>query len=193
VLPASLTDHADRYWTLRNKLIRRATINSTFSVVASFVSVVLALSAVIVTINTQRQLKEIDLRQNFLKRYDELVFEVKPRTMSAPANSDDEKKAAQLMAFSYYHRFWDLQLEEYQFWREGLIDKQIYASWMDFRRSEMQNNESLQGISYRQAWDEMTKYLKGRERPALNYYSEFINFMDGVFQGKSESYENGPR
>ena len=193
VLPVSLTDHADRYWTLRNKLIARATMNSTLSVTASFVSVVLALFAVYSTSSTQRQLKEIDLRQNFLRRYEELVFDVKPKTVSAPTNTDDEKKAAQSMAFTYYHRFWDLQLEEYQFWKEGLIDKAIYASWMDFRRSEMQNNETLQGISYRQAWDEMKTYLRGRERKGSNYYKEFIDFMDGVFDGKSETYENGPR
>ena len=184
-----LKNHPDNHWTVRNRLIRRATLNSGLSLFVSLVSVVLAYYAFTTTTSTQHELKEIDLRQNFQKRYEELVFDAKEKA-SVPI---EDKEQARKVAVSYYHRLWDLQLEEYQYWKDGLIKPEVYASWMDFRRKEWKTNDSLQGVTYQQAWAEMKSYFLDNEPGRVAYYKEFTDFMEGVFQGKTETYASGPR
>ena len=176
---------------------------------ASFFSLVLALLVLAYTTNTQkrltekalqaqqelaekarqaqRDLKQIDLRQDFLKRYEEIVFDEKEKVKSLRARTPKEKEIARKKAFSYYHRFWDLQLEEYQFRCDGLIDKRIYASWMDFRRGEHRDNDNLQGITYKEGWEESKKYFLDREPSRAPYYTYFTGFMEKVFQGDTQA------
>jgi hypothetical protein len=193
--------HADQYWTLRNKLISRTAKNSTLSVIASFVSLMIALTVVVYTTSTQKQLtaqalkaqrelKEIDLRQFFLKRYEEIVFDQREKVESLPANTP--KEILEKKARSYYHRFWDLQLEEYQFRCSHLIDERIYSSWMDFRYGEFRENADLQGINYRTGWEEAKDYFSKREPQKKRYYTNFIGFMDKVFNGETTADPNCP-
>lgn len=199
-----IRNHPDNYWTKRNELIWRTTRNSTISVLASFISMVLALYVVYLTTTTQtaltdkamkaqRELKEIDLRQNFLKRYEEIAFDQKERVKALRAESAQDKELAREKAVSYYRRFWDLQLEEYQFRCDGLIDERIYASWMDFRHEEYRGNEALQGITYQDGWKEVSDYFLNRERSKRPYYANFISFMEKVFKGETEADLDCPR
>jgi hypothetical protein len=188
-IAAKIKNHPDNQWTVRNKLIRQATINSGLSLFVSLVSIVLAYYAFTTTTSTQRELKAIDLRQSFQKRYEELVFDGKDKA-SAPVQDQGQ---AQKLAIGYYHRFWDLQLEEYQYWKDGLVDAEVYASWMDFRRLEWKANDPLQGVTYQQAWAEVKVYFLNHETNRIAYYKEFTDFMEGVFQGKTETYAKGPK
>lgn len=77
------------------------------------------------SINIQRQheMKMVDLMTHFQNRYDVLMWEVAPAV--------DEMEDAQ----SYFSRYWNLQLEQYEYWQEGLIEDDIYAYWMGLRRA----------------------------------------------------------
>ena len=138
-------------------------------------------------LRAQRELKEIDVRHYLLKRYEEIVFDEKEKVKSLRARTSMEKQIARNSAFSYYHRFWDLQLEEYQFRCDGLIDKRVYASWMDFRRGEYQINNHLQSVTYKEGWEEAKIYFLEREPSRAPYYTYFIEFMEKVFQGETQA------
>lgn len=196
-----ISTHADQYWTLRNKLIRWTAITSTLSVAASFVSLMIALGVVLYTTSTQkeltaqalkaqRELKEIDLRQFFLKRYEEIVFDQREKVESLPA--DTPKEILEKKAKNYYHRFWDLQLEEYQFRCSQLIDEKIYASWMDFRYGEFRDNAYLQGTNYQDGWEEAKRYFRDREPSKKPYYENFIKFIEKVSHGETTADLNCP-
>ena len=55
------------------------------------------------TLETQQELKGIDLLVYFQKRYDDLIYDGKKKVNDKNTATD------------YYHRFWDLQFEQYQY------------------------------------------------------------------------------
>lgn len=139
-------DHAHHYWTLRNKLLVASIVISAVSICFSAASVGLALWALTKSIENQRQsidnqrdLKGIDLLVTFQKRYDELAYDIRSKV-------DSDERATE-----YYHRFWDLQFEQYQYWKVGMIQPEIYGSWMEFRRQEFVRNYKIRRLPSRMA------------------------------------------
>src|SRR6266478_5403547 len=150
-LKARIKSHPDNYWTLRNVLILVTTTVSSVGLALSLASFILAYKASATSSATQRELrdqdfkrqvnlrdedferqrllKETDLRQYCQRRYDDLAYETGARVKS---KSDSR---------SYYKRFWDLQFEQYQYCKDGLIAQKIFATWMASRRLEYDENE----------------------------------------------------
>jgi hypothetical protein len=192
--PAEHQDHADNSWTLRNKLIGFSILFSFLSIVVTTVSVLIALSAVKRSaenqrniVENQRDMKGIDLLVSFQQRYDALAYDARSQ---ASLNITDAEKSTKAM--EWYRRFWDLQFEQYQYWKKGYINYDIYESWMDFRWHEWDTNDSLNGVTYRVGWkDTKEKHFGGRPS-GVSYYKDFICFMENVFDGKSDVYRNGP-
>jgi hypothetical protein len=99
------------------------------------------------SINIQRQheMKMIDLMTHFQGRYDVLMWEV------APAVDDIED------ARSYFSRYWNMQLEQYEYWQEGLIEDDVYAYWMGLRREAYNDAEyrpfrTFPDYTFQQGW-----------------------------------------
>ncbi|SRR6266478_5183842 len=177
-------DHADNYWTLRNKLFVASIAISAVSICFSAVSLGLAVWALTKSIENQRQsianqrdLKGIDLLVTFQKRYDELAYDVRSKV-------DSDEKATE-----YYHRFWDLQFEQYQYWKLGMIQPEIYGSWMEFRRQEFVRNYKIRNVTFQEGWLEGKNYLFAGDPKRSGYYKEFADFMDGVFRGEDWRYK----
>lgn len=188
--------HPDNYWTLRNKLILVTTAVSTVSLGLSLFSLILVSKVAYTNVQTQRELraqdyarqeefgnrdfkrqralKEADLRQNCQRRYDDLAYETKARVKS---ESD---------AKGYYKRFWDLQFEQYQYCKDGLIDPKIFATWMDSRRLEFRNDEPVGKMGYQAGWHYMAEHFKDHDdvNRGAGSYTEFVNFMNDVFQAQ---------
>src|SRR5260221_9848157 len=107
--PSEHRDHADNYWTMRNRLIGISIVLSFLSVVVSTASVFFAVSALKENQRSQLDMKGIDLLVSFQKRYDDLAYDARAAANSTSSDSARSKKATE-----WYHRFWDLQFEQYQ-------------------------------------------------------------------------------
>ena len=76
-----------------------------------------------------------------------------------PAIMKDRELVAKqkLSSDKYWRSFWFLQQEQYYLWKDGMINNNIFQIWMNFRRSEWNRNESLAGVSYRDAYQTVVK------------------------------------
>jgi hypothetical protein len=160
-------------WSLRNKL-------ALISTIFSGLSWGFAIGALMYSVSTQYQMKNIDLLIYFQKRYDDVAYDMKGRVGKEYKPED------------YYHRFWDLQFEQYQYWRLGLIRQDIYSSWMGVRLSDWKRDEDLGGMKYRQGWEEAQRYLSNGSTNNPKYYDDFVKFMNAIHDGHTEVYINGP-
>jgi hypothetical protein len=169
--------HADNRITVRNVLMFVGLLVSMTSVILAYRALNASTAAQVGSTATQRQLKEIDLRQSFQKRYDDLSDDLKLKVKS---RQDAE---------TYYRRYWRLQLEEYQYWCEGMIDEKLYDTWANSRRYEWNTNVPLNykggAYLYREGWDAMKKYLNVRNQGNSAPYENFMKFFDNtIFRSK---------
>ncbi len=104
-----------------------------------------------ITMNTnttvQHEMKQIDLMRHFQDRYDKIIWEVSKEVT-------DERTAN-----AYFDRYWNLQLEQYEYWKQGLIDDDVFAYWMKLRRESYMDaewrpfEETLPDYTYKQGWE----------------------------------------
>lgn len=117
----------------------------------------------------QREMKTIDLKKDYQKRYDELVWDIQSKVK----NDND--------ALKWHERFWNLQLEQYEYWIQGFIDHDEYEYWMEFRRTSYRNkfnpfDDNSITISFEKGWEESVEKLK------LHMHKKrFDDFMDKIF------------
>jgi hypothetical protein len=137
-----------------------------------------AVVALLYTVHNEREMKTIDLLTHFQQRYDYLVYEEQRKLQALP------EEQARPQAEAFYRRFWDLQLEQYQEWREGFITPEIFSSWMNFRRCEWERNEKVGGVTYREGWEGFKKYLGNDD-------DGFSAYMEEVFKNRRAVCANG--
>jgi hypothetical protein len=139
-----------------------------------------AIFAVILSIFTFRfsqrrlhEMKTIDLMRSFQDRYDRLVFE----------DSIDETPEGER---HFYLRYWNLQLEQYQYWKQYLIEDGIFEYWMALRREAY--NETMHpfrrklSVPFAKGWEEAKQGLK----LGLHRGGDFQRFMDHIFTSRGE-------
>jgi hypothetical protein len=152
-----------------------APIAGFFSFVVALGALGLALRTIDVNVQTQREMKIVDLLSDYHKRYDMLY------------DKKREAKTADLQR-EYYIRFWELIVEEYGDWTAGYIPPGVWSAWMKQRQEEHTRNKPIgdaQGMTFRAGWEMYSEFAKGRQ-------DEFIAFMNRVYQGDEAAYKNGP-
>jgi hypothetical protein len=100
-------------------------------------------------------------------RYMDTVFDAKMLVKEGKVKGED-----------YYLKFWNLQIDQFQYWTLGYIETEIYRYWMQCRHRESERNETLGGISYDAGWKLAQEQLC--PPPA------FVEFMTKVFHGDLE-------
>ena len=139
------------------------------ALVISLAAFVLSLLSLTVTRKRQHEMKTIDLMRSFQDRYDKLVFEA----------ADQVKNGEE--AERFFYRYWNLQLEQYEYWKQGYIDDRVYAYWMAFRRAEYKEDEKLfkrhPAATYKQGWEKAKELLKLDLHPI----GDFQEFIEEVF------------
>lgn len=157
-----------RKWLLADKIL---------ACTAGIYSIALIMSIITFSFHIKRQyeMKTIDLMRSFQSRYDKLVWEVVDGVQN-------KSQAAQ-----YYSRYWNLQLEQYEYWKQGYIDDNIYAYWMRLRRATYNNpildplGNRIPGYGYQEGWKDAKKWL----RIDLHTY-DFGPFMEEVMNTKRD-------
>ncbi|MDP8568510.1 hypothetical protein [Methylophilus aquaticus] len=73
--------------------------------------------------------------------------------------------------FTFYERFWSLQLDQFTHWKDGFVDAGVFDSWMKGRYRQWQDNHSLGAMAYRDGYE---KAVASWETP------KFKSFMHEV-------------
>lgn len=134
----------------------------------TILSFAIAISSLLTVVEIERtnleynqELKSIDLMNSFQSRYDKIIYDYKKEAL------DDI-----IPVQEYYNRFWNLQLEQWQYFNKGYIDGNTYCYWMKCRYREFQKNEMVKGIKYEEGFKNAVKILE---------VPKFKNFMNNVF------------
>lgn len=131
----------------------------------------------------ERKMMGLELLIHFQTRYDKVAYENRNRILELMTLNKDTA-VVNRMVKSYYSRYWDLQLEQYQAWRDTLLDISIYSTWMRWRRYEYERNDTLGLLNYQKGW---TRF---KTIPHLKD-SEFVRFTNEVHNGNETVYING--
>jgi hypothetical protein len=87
-------------------------------------------------------------------------------------------------AHSLFIKLWNLQHEQYLYFREGLIPQPIFESWLMYRYADYHGVEyDFDGINYRWAWD--------TRKAEFGTQSNFVRFMD-LAMDTAGTYANAP-
>ena len=156
----------DNRWTLRNVLTG---VNTIMNISAMLIAVV----ALLISSHRQREDKAVEMTSYFQQRYADVSSE--REALSHPAANRTDSLAHPHRCHEVAVHFWNLQLEQYQFWRKGLIPQEFFEYWMRCRHYEEGKAQlSFGTMSYLESWE----YAKG----VLNH-PEFASFMDAVLKG----------
>ncbi len=148
----------------------------TIQVSGQLISAFAAISALIISlisyrrnIETLLEMKTIDLMRSFQDRYDKMRWD-----MATAVKTPQE-------AEHYYARFWNLQLEQYEYWRRHLIKDEIFEYWMNVRRYESQNNGSnllpnVVGYSFADGWKNAQTLLTLHR----HFDGDFVQFINNI-------------
>jgi hypothetical protein len=111
-------------------------------------------------------MKRLDVLLQCQTRYEKIVYDTKRKII-------DEKRDAQ----DYYDLFWDLQVEQYQYWKLGYLDSDTYSYWMHWRYVEWQRNDSINGVDYHEGWKRFCSKTRMEGK-------DFHLDMESVFSGE---------
>jgi len=126
------------------------------------------------TLGRNREVKSMDVAIECQNRFMDTVYDA--RSLVEDGKMGDH---------SYYLRFWNLQIDQYQYWALGYVKTDIYRYWMRCRFREWSHNKTLDRMDYRQGWEFAIEQLS----PPLG----FIEFMTKVFNGSIENALDGKK
>ena len=86
-------------------------------------------------------------------------------------------------AARYFHAYWNLKWDQYNFFLLGLLPKQVLATWFLDRIRTLQRGEIVLGISFRDGW-----VVLGRD--ILGNYTDFVAFVDAVWDIADGNVDN---
>ena len=82
-----------------------------------------------------RQSKQSDVTREFNSRYSRAwEMQYKPEIKADP--------------IPYYERFWNLQFDQFNAWRDGFVSDEIYKYWLTNRHTDWLTNKPIGSISY---------------------------------------------
>ena len=113
----------------------------------TFVTIIIMVVTFIKSLKMTKVNKIIDVTINCQKRFDTIVWE------SVRLINEGKVEVEE-----YYERYWNLQLEQFQYWKLGFINDEIYKYWMSARFKEWNQNKSIGEISYQDGWHKAAEY-----------------------------------
>jgi hypothetical protein len=135
-------------------------------------TVILSVVSLKLSLCTNKSLKRVDIAMECQRRFAKVYYTLRPKA-----------KANQYNVAEYYSLFWSLQIDQFQYWTEGLIDEKIFSFWMFCRHEEWLENEMIATMDYHSGWRLAVKKFRLES-------SEMYPFMMSVFEGTSELIEN---
>ena len=137
---------------------------------------VLTLLVLYLSLVATYRLKMTDVLMENHRRYDALLV-AKEKLQANGKSPPNEEKIK-----TYIVRFWNLQFDEFDCWRRGMIPTSTYTEWMVGRQQEWKANETIAGT-----WDYQRGWASVKARYTI---SDFTSFIEMVFYS-SGSGEKG--
>ena len=70
------------------------------------------------------------------RRFEHIVYDLMPKVMRHEYDINE-----------FYDLYWGLQVDQYHFWKQNLIDDEIYSYWLTLRHLDWSRNQSVGNIS----------------------------------------------
>lgn len=157
----------DNRWTLRNAL-------NGVNTIMSLSGMLIAVFALIVSSHRQREDKAVEMTSYFQKRYADVTAE--REALSVDTRDTIACKRAAI-------HYWNLQLEQYQFWKRGLIPKEFFVYWMNLRHREAKAHERFGSMNYLRSWFYAKDVLA---------HEKFTRFMNKILLGNMNELDEEP-
>jgi hypothetical protein len=137
--------------------------------VLTVVTILVGIAHIYVMKEHNQELKSVDVMLAFTDRYQGLLWV-------------DRQLVAQglMLEEEYYFKYWDLQLDQYHYWKRGYVDPTTFSYWMDSRYADWNENQMTGQISYQEGW----RMTKDRLQDP-----DFSRFIDQVVSGNRGVYE----
>ncbi len=119
----------------------------------------------------EREMKSIELQIHFQTRWDKVAYDIKGKIYE---QKQKDAKLDEILMDSYYNRFWDLQLEQYQVWKKRLLDISVYSTWMDYRWQEFQDKTPVGALTYKEGWENFKESIPYDENEVFVAFVLFI-------------------
>jgi len=74
----------------------------------------------------------------------------------------------------YWKSYWYHQLDQFRYWRDGLLDEETFRTWMRARRRDFVDDQRLRTTSFRTGWAGFRDWAKE---------GDFSSFVEMVFAG----------
>ena len=77
-------------------------------------------------------------------------------------------------ATRYFHAYWNLQWDQYNYFQLGLLPHHVIAIWFLDRVRQIRRGETVFGTSFQNGWSDIARDILGE-------YAEFVRFVDEVW------------
>jgi hypothetical protein len=113
----------------------------------------------------------------FAKRFHDLLDRAHVLARDYAPSEDGPTPTDRAEAGAYYRKLFDLMLNEYYFFRKGLVSRASFEEWMGWRWGAWRDVEGasvvVRGIRYQDAWRDWS------ERPLMKTHP-FVHFINQV-------------
>jgi hypothetical protein len=130
----------------------------------TFITTVILFFTLIYTLRLSKKNKAVDVMLRCQERYDQITWRYKDTILKSD-----------IPEIHFYDRFWELQIEQFQYWQKGYITDEIFEHWMFQRKREWAENNKIKKLSYQDGW----KKIYG-----FRVDNKYTQFMERIFQGE---------
>ncbi len=113
----------------------------------------------------------------FAKRFHDLLDRAHALARDYTPSPDGPSAIDRSEAAAYYRKLFDLMLNEYNFFKKGLVSRASFDEWMTWRWGAWRNLDGatvvVRGVPYQAAWREWS------ERPLMKD-NPFVHFINSV-------------
>jgi len=97
-----------------------------------------------------KELKRIEITYDFQKRFESIYSEY-----NIGKKSDDEIN-------SYFLKFWNLQIEQFQYYIKDYIDEDAFLYWMRHSIQKINNPLKIENITYKEGWEHASEIIPNK-------------------------------
>lgn len=150
-----------------------------------FVGLVAAVGLGFTVVSIRRQTRDsrlekiADVLMDCTRRFENLVS----LRYQLETSVAEKKLPAAQAARRYYTVYWNLQLDQFNYFLLGLLPREVLATWMMDRLALLQRGEEVLGTRFEDGWQNIGS------RQMLNY-SDFSSFVDTVWQLQDTSTDD---
>ncbi len=78
----------------------------------------------------------------------------------------------------FWRLYWSHQIDQFQYWKEGLLDDRTFRRWMEARAHDYATNWKVKRIDYRTAWKQFRDWTPSKD---------FVDVIELVFAGNVDA------